>query len=167
MTAISSDSPSQSYLRFRLGSTRALLPAGHLTEVLSLSPEQVLPIPDLPAWVLGVHNWRGEVLWLADLGALAGFPSLWDQAPAQIACIIIHQASNRRSVGNKFLGLGVAALEDLERCQADQIQALAVPPSSPGFALLLQGYRLSPDREVLPVLDPAAILEQVQTHSLS
>jgi len=58
----------QQFLRFHLvPDTTALLPVRQMSEVLTVPIAQVVPIPHTPAWVMGVYNWRGEILWLVDL----------------------------------------------------------------------------------------------------
>ncbi|HEY9652883.1 MAG TPA: chemotaxis protein CheW, partial [Coleofasciculaceae cyanobacterium] len=68
-----SSSASEQFLRFHLlPNTTALLPIEQLTEVLTISRDQVVPIFHMPPWVMGVYNWRGEILWILDLGHLIG-----------------------------------------------------------------------------------------------
>ncbi|NJO79827.1 MAG: hypothetical protein HC827_15820 [Cyanobacteria bacterium RM1_2_2] len=69
------------FLRLRLTpQVPVLLPIQQLTEVLNVPEYQIMPIPDLPAWVMGVHNWRGEILWMIDSGHLCGLDP-WYQQP--------------------------------------------------------------------------------------
>ncbi len=67
------------FLRFQLDPhTKAMLPIDHITEVLKIPFGQIVPIPQMPAWVMGVYNWRGEILWMVDLAHLIGLNS-WYQ----------------------------------------------------------------------------------------
>ena len=70
------------FLRFKLsGTDGALLPLQDIAEVMQLDALAILPVPDMPRWLLGVCNWRGEILWLTDLNAMVGNSPLWHQVP--------------------------------------------------------------------------------------
>ncbi len=63
----------EQFLRFHLvPDTTLMLSITQLTEVLTIPVGQIIPIPHMPAWVMGVYNWRGEILWMVDLGQLVG-----------------------------------------------------------------------------------------------
>ena len=63
----------QQFLRFHLApDLNAALPVEQMTEVFTVATTKVVPIPHMPPWVIGVYNWRGEILWLVDLGYLLG-----------------------------------------------------------------------------------------------
>jgi positive phototaxis protein PixI len=44
-----------------------LLPVTTLVEIMKIPMGQIAPMFQMPAWVVGVYNWRGDVLWMADL----------------------------------------------------------------------------------------------------
>ena len=68
------------YLRFYLEpDTKIILPVRQITEVLKIPVGQIVPIPHMPPWVMGVYNWRGNILWMLDLGHLFGLDS-WYQS---------------------------------------------------------------------------------------
>jgi positive phototaxis protein PixI len=68
---------SQQFLSFRISHhVRAMLAAPHLTEVITITAESMVPIPYTAPAVIGVHNWRGEVLWLVDLGSALKMPPI-------------------------------------------------------------------------------------------
>ncbi len=61
------------YLRFQLyGGIPGLLPLADLAEVMSIHPTEILPLPHVPGYVLGIGNWRGEAIWILDLACLLG-----------------------------------------------------------------------------------------------
>ncbi|MBV9387084.1 MAG: chemotaxis protein CheW, partial [Chroococcidiopsidaceae cyanobacterium CP_BM_ER_R8_30] len=76
--AIPGDSlDAEKFLRFQFSpEITALLPLASVKEMLRISVEEILPVPDLPNCVLGVHNCRGEMLWLVDLDIQIGLSSL-------------------------------------------------------------------------------------------
>jgi positive phototaxis protein PixI len=72
----------QHFLSFQIGVDRdgspvnGLLSTRYLSEVLTLNTEVMVPIAGVPAAVMGVCNWRGEVLWLVDLGSVLQMPPI-------------------------------------------------------------------------------------------
>lgn len=43
-----------------------------VTELVNIQIDRVVPMPHLPPAVMGVYNWRGEILWIVDLAMLLG-----------------------------------------------------------------------------------------------
>lgn len=65
------------YLRFCVTSNQEFaLSATAIREVFSSSAHQITPIPNASPLLLGTLNWRGRVMWMADLGQLLGATSL-------------------------------------------------------------------------------------------
>lgn len=152
------------FLRFFLmPDTHVLLPISQLTEVLNLQIQQIIPIPQMPNWVMGVHNWRGEVLWLVDLGRLLGLTPWYEQGHNRSNCraIVIHPTSHQLTKSrnrSQMLGLVVHQVEDIAWCNTNDIHS---PPGSavtPELAPFLRGYLLTETNEMLVALDGEAIL---------
>src|ERR671932_1970684 len=95
-----SSKASKQFLRFHLmPHTTALLPMEQLTEVLTIPNGQIVPIFHMPAWVMGVYNWRGEILWMVDLGHLLGLSPWYQQtssASAHTAAVLHVNFNNTR-----------------------------------------------------------------------
>ncbi|MBV9386879.1 MAG: purine-binding chemotaxis protein CheW [Chroococcidiopsidaceae cyanobacterium CP_BM_ER_R8_30] len=157
------------FLRFRLvPDTSVLLPVQQITEVITIATHEIVPIPNLPAWVMGVHNWRGEVLWMVDLGQLIGLDPLYQHATnhSSYTAIAISETQlmpNRQAVASqtanrKLLGLVVNQVEDMEWLNLDAIQS--PPPASvtPELVPFLRGLWLKSNGEILTVLDSRSIL---------
>ncbi len=149
----------EQYLRCRLmPDTLVMLPVAQLTEVLKIPVGQITPIPHLPAWVMGVYNWRGEILWMVDLGHLLGMTP-WQQqtvSTSSYTAAILNVAVE--GAERRTLGLVVTQVQDIELCDPGQIQS--PPPSAitPELAPFLQGYWLKSSSEMLACLDGKAIL---------
>jgi positive phototaxis protein PixI len=153
-----------------LPATNVLLSVAQLIEVLVIPVGQVIPIPDLPAWVMGVYNWRGEILWITDLAALIGLPPLFQSgfSRSSYSVIVIHagsERSQRRSIsqatGQKLLGLAVNQIIGMEWCDPGLIQS---PPGfavTPELAPFLRGYWLKEKGDLLTVLDSGAIIARM------
>ncbi|MEL7085503.1 MAG: chemotaxis protein CheW [Cyanobacteria bacterium P01_A01_bin.3] len=103
------------FLRFQLGQETALIPLAQATEILPLEPVDILPVPAVPNWVLGVHDWRGELLWLLDLERLVGLPSVCSHQSlnrsrarsAQLQGVVVR-------VNHQSLGVVVRSIADIE-----------------------------------------------------
>lgn len=144
----------QQFLSFHLPpGAQALLPTEHLTEILSLTPSQIVPIPDTLPAVMGVCNWRGEVLWLVDLGSFLGFEPLHAQGShhTHYSVIVIHHQG-------KIIGLTVNQVGQMVWCDPAQIQS---PPTqiTPQLTVCLQGCWLRPTGELFLVLNGMALIE--------
>jgi len=160
----------QPFLRFQLvADTTAVLPVHQMTEVVTMPINEIVPIPQMPAWVMGIYNWRGEILWMVDLGHLLGLAPLYQAASNRptYTAIVIHdggrkapnrQPTERQITSRNMLGLAVDWVQDMEWCNPDLIQS---PPGSAVSAELvpfLRGYWLKSNGELLLVLDGDSII---------
>lgn len=140
----------QRFLRFKLlGENESLLPLHDIAEVKTLATNDILPVPDLKNSVLGVCNWRGEILWLVDLNALVGARPLWSQVPLLEEPIAIIVQLAQQSVG-----LVVEQVSDIELITPETIH-LETDLCSPTLAPYVAGYL--PDHQGM-ILDTAAIV---------
>lgn len=152
------------YLRFYLEpNTTGLLPIQQLTEVLSIPIGQIVPIFNMPPWIMGVYNWRGEILWMVDLNHLVGLTPWYQQISSSSvhSAVVLYLHENKPKSGNikgKMLGLVVNRIEDIEWCNPDLIQSPLSATLTPELVPFLRGYWLKSNREMLAVLDGAAIL---------
>ncbi|NEP09542.1 MAG: chemotaxis protein CheW [Symploca sp. SIO2C1] len=166
----SSGSTREQFLRLHLArNTTALLPLQELTEVLTVPIGQIVPIPHMKAWIMGVYNWRGDILWMVDLGHLVGLTPWYRQTSSTSvhkAVVLRVNTANKSStkIKSQMLGLVVSQVEDIELCDPDGIQS---PPSSTVTAELvpfLRGYWLKANGEMLTVLDGEAIMRAMPRH---
>ena len=159
-----SSSTSEQFLRFYLEpDTTALLPIDQLTEVLTIPIGQIVPIFNMPAWVMGVYNWRGEILWMVDLNHLVGLTPWYQQTTVASAhtAVVLHVRSNNPTspnVRSQMIGLVVNRVEDIEWCNPDLIQSPPLSTVTTELVPFLRGYWLKPNGEMLVVLDGEAII---------
>jgi positive phototaxis protein PixI len=163
-TDSTSSQATQQFLRFYLmPDTTALLPIQQVTEVLTIPKGQIVPISHMPPWVIGVYNWRGEILWMIDMAHLVGLTP-WHQQESNTStytAIVLQGHSNQAkatTIKNLMLGLIVNRVEDIEWCNPDLIQS---PPSSaltPELISFLHGYWLKSNGDMLAVMDGAALM---------
>jgi positive phototaxis protein PixI len=102
------ETPSSKLLRLSLGLQESvLLPVELIASIFILDVAQILPIPEVPDCVLGVSNWRGEMLWLVDINHLVGYSPLTFTAGKYPFTIVIQE-------NNQSLGLVVDQVYDIE-----------------------------------------------------
>lgn len=108
----------QRLLRFSLGQQGddALILLEQITEILNINTADILPVPEMPSCVLGIGNWRGEMLWLIDFNDLVGYPSPFKQLASPLLTMIVVQ------VNQLFLGMGVQKVSDIELHDLQQLQ---------------------------------------------
>lgn len=162
----SSPEDSEQFLRLHLLDMTILLPVQQLTEVLTIPVGQVIPVPHMPDWVMGVYNWRGEILWVVDLGHLCGLTPWHHQVSygsthAAIVLQIRMPSSTSATAKSQTLGLVVRQVGEIEWCNPAVIQPLLSNSLPPQLASLVRGFWWQPEGDMLAVLDGEAILKQV------
>ena len=151
----------EQFLRFYLEpDTKVMLPVAQMTEVLTIPLGQIIPIPHMPAWVMGVYNWRGEILWMVDLGQMVGLTPWHQQSLKSSAykAFVVRSVDNTGVSKSKSLGLVISRIEDIEWCDPAEIQSPPASAVEPGLAPFLRGFWLKSDGEILVTLDGEAIM---------
>jgi chemotaxis signal transduction protein len=105
---------------FLTGKEEILLPTDKMVEILSLSLEDVLPIPETTPLAIGVFNWRQQVVWLIDLPAVLGKLSIAQQSPGllQRDVVVVNYQG-------QMLGLGIARVGKIH--SSESASQLEVP----------------------------------------
>jgi positive phototaxis protein PixI len=137
-----------------------MLPVAQMTEVLTIPLGQIIPIPHMPAWVMGVYNWRGEILWMVDLGQMVGLTP-WHQQSLKSStykAFVVRSVDSTGVSKSKSLGLVISRIEDIEWCDPAEIQSPPASAVEPGLAPFLRGFWLKSDGEILVTLDGEAIM---------
>ncbi len=175
--------PRQQFLQFFLEpDTNLILPLFQLAEVLTVPLGQITPIPHMPPWTMGVHNWRGEVLWVVDFGAFLGLTpwnrqsgsranyrviilngnAPFDLNPSQKGRSLLRGASANRS---QMLGLVVTEVRDITWCETDQIQSPPAASISSELAPYVRGFWVSPEGVMYVALDGQAVVHRLTPNS--
>jgi chemotaxis signal transduction protein len=125
----------------------ALLPLKHTTEVIRVNGEDILPIPEMPDCVLGIYNWRGEMLWLIDVSHLMGLsPLSWRKQGMATPFVVVTESDEQA------LGLLVMQVEEVEFHSLENLQAPASGLLSPGLMPFVLGVLPNSGTPVLDVL---------------
>ena len=150
------------YLRFQIApQTPAIIPMRYVQEVLMLPIRRLTMMPNMPAAMLGLMNWRSRILWAVDLAQLLGLPML-DTMLQQYILVLIQ-------VGSVQLALAVREVEGITRLHSTAIQSLdeqlpeALQPYLRGGVLSRQDASTA---ELLLVLDTEAILQSPILHRI-
>jgi positive phototaxis protein PixI len=153
----------EQFLRFSLASNnKGLISISQMSEVLTINLEQISPMSHMKPWVMGVYNWRGEILWMVDLGVLLGLSPLNRERNVRSSykAIVLHiplEGKKYDPTPDRTLGLVVSQIEDIEWCNPDSIE---FSPTATQDKLMpfLRGYCLKRDREALAVFEGESIL---------
>ncbi len=152
MTNIASPPDSQNWLSFSVNSqVSGLLPSWQLLEILAVTIEDIVPISGMPEAVMGVCNWRGEVLWLIDFSVALQTQRLCDRGLRLPQYNIMIAQSTQGPIGLVVEAVG----------QMRWINPTEVYPA-PSAQPWLQGYWQVPDQlEKFALLDVDRLLQNL------
>jgi positive phototaxis protein PixI len=147
------------YLKFQLyPDTQAMLPIQQITEVLKIQLGQIMPIPQMPPWVMGVYNWRGDILWMVDLGQLMGLTAWYQNDRLLHTAIVLSPEGASANREQKIqLGLMVGVIDDLVACDPEIIEGIVDSALNPPCYRFASGYWRPPSGEIILALDGGAI----------
>jgi positive phototaxis protein PixI len=132
-----------------------------VTELMNIPIDRVVPMPHLPSAVMGVYNWRGEILWIADLARLLELKLPTPQRTRILQPTIV--ISNAAPTGEaKTIGLVVDAIADIEWYEPHLMPHLSPQPA---LSPWIKGYWRSISGEILPELDAQALLDRAELHA--
>ncbi|VEP16146.1 putative CheW protein [Hyella patelloides LEGE 07179] len=180
--AITTSSNKQSelskFLRFYFSpEDTALLPLKNVKEVLNIPLMGILPVPHMADCLIGIYNYRGEILWLVDLGAQLGFISSTEfiqgiNSPAELAIKTTTALTGKTGITlnndlptltviivqneDKHLGIVVPKVVDIEMHDLQEMQYPSEELFSPNILPFLKGYLI---RSSSPVLDINSLIE--------
>ncbi|MEH2248893.1 chemotaxis protein CheW [Nostoc sp.] len=145
----------EKFLSFNLGvSDTAVISLQHITEVLQVSLPEICGVPQMPSSVLGIYNWRGEMLWLVDLEAMLGYPLMSQESNllSRMMGIILENEG-------KYLGLLVRQVLDIEWLDTKEMKVPTAELFYPKISPFLQGYFLNDSEEMILNLDAISIIQ--------
>jgi positive phototaxis protein PixI len=145
----------QKFLSFNLGvKDIAVFSLQYVAEVLQVSLAEVSVVPQMPRSVLGIYNWRGEMLWLVDLEEMLGYPPMLQGANfiSKMMAVVLES-------DGKFLGLLVRQLTDIEWLDPQEMKSPSAELFYPETSPLLQGYFINDSQQMILSLDALAIMQ--------
>jgi positive phototaxis protein PixI len=153
----------QQFLSFNLlPDSQLMISLAEIAAVLKIPFSQIVPIPEMPSWVMGVYNWRGQIIWMIDLGQLLGFTPWYEQnlVTSNHKAIVIHPShqEGKSKTSGDLIGLVVSDVNEIELCDLNHIYS---PPSSAvteNLAPFLRGYWIKENGDIVITIDGDAIL---------
>jgi positive phototaxis protein PixI len=144
------------YLKFQLNQqTAAILSMRHTQEAVILPVESITSMPNMPACIIGLMNWRSRIIWVIDLPRMLNLESL-DNRLRQYNVIVI-------KVESIILGLVVQEIKGTTKFIADDIGS-PVEQVASSLVPYLCGCVVQQE-EILLVLDAQAIVLSSILHS--
>jgi len=144
------------HLRFYVPSDNEFaLPATGIREVISTTPDRITAIPNASPLLLGTLNWRGQVMWVADLGQFLGDAVILNTDRTEISVIAVEDQDT-------IIGLAVERIIGMAWLDVEQVQLPTNVPDS--MAPFLRGEWLIDETEnrYLRLLDQMAILRSAR-----
>jgi positive phototaxis protein PixI len=83
-----------------------------VTELVNIQIDRVVPMPHLPPAVMGVYNWRGEILWIVDLAMLVGVAKSTKRYLSLQPAIILTVAEDLDVSGSRLRTSQLAAAQE-------------------------------------------------------
>jgi positive phototaxis protein PixI len=145
----------EKFLSFNLGvKDTAVISLQHITEVLQVSLPEICGVPQMPSSVLGIYNWRGEMLWLVDLEAMLGYPPI-SQGANLLSIMMAIVLENK----GKYLGLLVRKLIDIEWLDTKQMKSATAELVYPKISPFLRGYFINDSEDMIFNLDAIKLIQ--------
>jgi twitching motility protein PilI len=143
------------YLRFFIESGEEFaLPAMDIREVLSLAADQITPIPNISPALMGVINFRGQVVWIADAGQFFldnSKPLNTDRFELSVLVV---------ETQDLMVGFAIEQVKGMEWINLDNLsRPLDVPDC---LIPLLKGECRGDNGQLIRLLDSAAIVRSVR-----
>jgi purine-binding chemotaxis protein CheW len=128
------------------------LPASGVREVMSVYFDRITPIPNASPFFLGTYNWRGQVIWVADLGQFLGDLVLVNTDQNEVSLLIVEEQE-------LVMGFAVHTVANTEWLDVKQMLPPdgQIPAAMSGFVKGVYTTTGS-DKPQLRLLDQVAIL---------
>lgn len=145
----------EQFIRFHLAGHRMAVPLDRTVEIGHLPA--VTPLPNLPAWVMGVSNVRGEIVSVVDLASFFGLPPAAGGPGRRMLLLVRH---DEMKVGLMVGGIaGILTIRDVESA----VQASPYRKGDPEYRLIdfLQGVITERDADgstTLHIIDVRKLL---------
>ena len=145
----------QKFLSFNLGEVdTAVILLEDIIEVVPISFTDICSVPQMHSCILGIYNWRGEMLWIIDLEEMLGYTAITQEADLISKMMIIVVQTEGKS-----LGLLVRKLIDI--CWLDN-KLMKLPDFQlfkSDIIAMLHGYFIDESEDIIINLDAQSIIK--------
>jgi purine-binding chemotaxis protein CheW len=129
------------------------LPAFGVREVISTLADRITPIPNASPCLLGTFNWRGQVIWIADLGQFLGDSLLVNVDRGEVSLLVVEEQET-------VMGFAISNVADTEWLKINQ---MAITQSIPeGTSAFVKGEYSLGEGKFLHLLDQVSILSSTR-----
>jgi positive phototaxis protein PixI len=152
-------STQQQFLRFQIQpSVMALMEIDLVTELVNIPSDRIVPMPHLPPAVMGIYNWRGEILWIVNLTTLIGVNRPTGRIRSLQPTIILSCGATSEDRLQTTVGVVVDELDEIEWFDLDSIESPVPDHIYPEFSNWATGLWVSATGENFLRLDGQKIL---------
>lgn len=137
----------------------ALFPLAKIREVLEISSTSILPVPYMADCVLGIYNYRGNMLWVVDLTQQLGDRSFLSAQPN-------HQTLSTLVVCREdgaLMGIVVPQILDIESYTEEQFELPNISLFPEAIFPFVENYL---PQSLSPVLDVQALIQDPKLQHL-
>jgi positive phototaxis protein PixI len=143
-----------------------------VSELVNVPIDRVVPMPHLPPAVMGIYNWRGEILWIVDLAILLGL-AISPRRYRSLQPMIILTGTGTNSANGaeapetqqqQTIGLVVDRINEIEWCERELIPADTSAIDS-ALSSWVRGLSVSATGEKFLVLDWQAAIDRASFHA--
>ena len=154
--------PGKPYLRFQLTSQiTALFSMDKVKESLLVKAEQITPLPNLPASVMGIMSSRNHVFCVVDLAQFLMLPSIVTSSQRYHIIVVGTPQAPPALESELLLGVAVERIEGITRLTSDKLKS-PLEDFPPSLTPYLQGCI---ENEKTIVLDVPSLVDA--TYSLA
>jgi purine-binding chemotaxis protein CheW len=131
------------------------LPAVGVREVISTIADRITPIPNASPFLLGTFNWRGQVIWIADLGQFLGDTVLVNTDRTEVSMLVVEEQET-------VMGFAIRSVANTEWLNISNLTTAQDLPDST-LSFVKGGYVLENEEDgFLHLLDQVAILSSAR-----
>ena len=147
------------FLQFSLKEEiNGLVSLGDLQGTIEIALTDILPVPQVAEYWLGISNWQGEAIWILDLAQLVGAPN-WCRreslSQSGMAMLI--------TIENQTIGLLVEKVKGIEIYDLQHCLPIAEINTTAKMRSLFQGYFLDLNGKPSMLLDIKSLFYLLQS----
>ena len=148
----------QRFLRFALtNEVRGLIPLADLQGTIEVMLKEILPVPQVSEFWLGIVNWQGDATWIIDLaGLLGGTHWCRKNSIAQSGIAMLTQVDQQK------VGLLVEKVNGIENYDPQLCLPVSHVTSSIRLSSLIKGYFLDIKGDSLMLLNVPSLITMLQ-----
>lgn len=139
----------EKFLQFSLKKgINGLVSLAQLQGTIEIALTDILPVPQIAQYWLGITNWQGEAIWILDLAQLLGAPNWCQQESIATSGMVILTA-----IENRTVGLLVKEVQGIKTYNSQACLPVAEVNTSAKMKSLFKGYFLNSNNEPSMVLN--------------